>query len=61
MAESAESKARRYERRFPATGIPEAQAAERMERLDLKSRRRDGGRIGHRFTLVPALPWHRGS
>ncbi len=57
--EGAASKAARYEKRYPGTGISEAQAAERQERLDLKARRRNGGRIGHRYVLVPELPWHR--
>ncbi len=59
MAESAESKAARYERRYPGTGVGAAQAAERQERLDLKRRRRDGGR-GLRYFGVPELPWKRG-
>jgi hypothetical protein len=57
--ESAESKAARYEQRFPGTGIAAEQAAERQERLDLKVRRRDGGRVGNRFVIVPQLPWQR--
>ena len=32
-----DSKADRYERLYPGTGIPEAQKEERMERLDLKA------------------------
>lgn len=58
--ESAEAKAARYERLFPNTGVSVAQAAERQERLDLKERRKDGGRLGARFHLVPELPWHKG-
>jgi hypothetical protein len=56
--ESAESKAARYERRFPNTGVPLEQAAERQERLDRKARLRDGGRVS-RFVTVPELPWRR--
>jgi hypothetical protein len=58
--ESADSKARRYEQLYPATGVPDAQAAERMERLDRKAKAREGGRLGSRFVTVPELPWHRG-
>ena len=56
--ESAESKATRYERRFPGTGVTEAQAAERQERLDRRERMASGGRRT-RFVSVPELPWNR--
>lgn len=46
-------KAKRYERRFPETGCPEAQKEERIERLDLKEGRR------MRSILIPELPWQR--
>lgn len=32
-------KAREYEKRYPGTGIPEAQKIERMERLEFKEER----------------------
>lgn len=57
--ESAESKAARYERRFPGTGASVAQAAERQEREDRKARVASGGRRT-RFVGVPDLPWKRG-
>lgn len=58
MSESAESKAARYERRYPDTGLGDAQKAERMERLDLKERKSSGGQ-GVRFFGVPELPWKK--
>lgn len=36
--------ARRYEQRFPGTGIPEAQKEERMQREDFKHERATHGR-----------------
>lgn len=58
--EGAGSKAARYERRFPGTGVSDAQAAERMERLDLKEKvTNEGGRKASRFFSVPELPWKR--
>lgn len=57
--EGAASKAARYERQFPGTGISESQAAERQERLDLKQKiATEGGRKGKYFS-VPELPWKR--
>lgn len=56
MYESA--KARRYEQIAPQTGIPEAQAEERMDRRDFKQERRDHRRTGRtRGIIVPRLPW----
>ncbi|MCR4340778.1 MAG: hypothetical protein NUW01_12930 [Gemmatimonadaceae bacterium] len=49
-----------YERRYPDTGISDAQKQERMERLAFKeegeSRRRTGRTRG---IVVPALPWRK--
>lgn len=58
VVESAESKAERYERRFPGTGVSPSQAAERQERLDAQERAAAGRRA--RFVSVPELPWKRG-
>lgn len=58
--ESAESKAARYEARFPGTGVGDAQAAERQERMDRRARVASGGRRT-RFVGVPELPWKRGA
>lgn len=47
-----------YERRFPGTGVGEAQAAERMERINFKEDGRTHRRTGRtRGIIVPALPW----
>lgn len=47
-----------YERRYPGTGVGEAQAAERMERIRFKEERQTGIRTGrNRGIVVPALPW----
>jgi hypothetical protein len=54
---SADEKARRYERLFPGALTDDAQKAERMERLDLKQRRKEGR--ASRFVMVPEMPWHR--
>lgn len=52
------AKARRYERLYPGTGIPEAQKEERMEREDLKRDRREHRRTNRsRGIIVPGLPW----
>lgn len=41
-----------YESMYPGTGVGEAQAAERMERIHIRERR------GQRSSIVvPALPW----
>lgn len=59
MPEGAEAKAARYDRLYPDSLPPDAsgQKAERMERLDLKRRKKSGG-SGRRYYGVPALPWH---
>lgn len=54
---SAADKAKRYERLYPGALSDDAQKAERMERLDMKARRREG-RAG-RYVTVPEMPWHR--
>lgn len=48
-------KAEAYERRYPGTGVPEAQAIERMERIERKEREQRRSR----FVTVPELPWHK--
>ncbi len=48
--------AEEYERRYPGTGIPQAQAAERMERILARDAR---GTRRSRFVTVPEMPWHR--
>lgn len=55
---SAETKAQRYERMYPGALTDDAQKAERMERIDLKERKKSGGR-GTRLFLVPELPWKK--
>ena len=53
------SKADRYERAYPGTGLPEAQKEERQERIDFKSERSSLRRTGrNRGIVVPRLPWH---
>jgi hypothetical protein len=50
--------AREYERRYPGTGVGEAQAAERMERIQFKQDGAEHRRTGRtRGIIVPALPW----
>lgn len=52
------SPADRYERLYPETGIPDAQKAERMERIDFKRERASNRRTGRtRGIVIPALPW----
>lgn len=52
-------KAERYEKKFPGTGIPEAQKHERMDRIDFKQRKAEGLISGRnsRFMTVPDMPW----
>lgn len=51
-------KAEQYEKRYPNTGIPEAQKHERMERLEFKERKAGTGRTsGSKFIGVPDMPW----
>jgi len=48
----------RYEKRYPETGVPEAQKEERMERLLFSEERQSLRRISRtRGIVVPALPW----
>lgn len=51
--------AKRYEKRYPETGIPEAQKEERMQRIDFKEERRALRRTGRtRGIIVPSTaPW----
>ena len=53
----AETDAQHYERLYPGALSDDAQKAERMERIDLKERRKEG-RVS-RFVVVPEMPWHR--
>lgn len=47
-----------YERRFPETGIPEAQKQEREERLRFREERQALRRTNRtRGIVVPDLPW----
>jgi hypothetical protein len=56
-----DAKARRYDALMPGTGVPEAQATERMERRDFKEERRTLRRTSrNRGIIVPELPWKRG-
>lgn len=49
-----------YEKLYPATGCPDAQKEERMQRLDFKRERREHSRSGrNRGIVVPALPYKR--
>ena len=50
--------AERYEKRYPDTGISEAQKEERMERLVFKEEGRSPRRSKRaRGMIVPELPW----
>ncbi len=52
--------AEQYEKRYPATGVPEAQKEERMERILFKQERGSLRRAGRtRGIVVPELPWKR--
>jgi len=55
---SERERAARYEKLYPGTGVSEAQAAERMDRIDFKE---DPGRRtrARRTFLVPDLPWKK--
>jgi len=53
----ADDNAQRYERLYPGALTDDAQKAERMERLDLKERRKESR--ASRFVVVPEMPWHR--
>lgn len=53
--------AEQYEKRYPETGIPEAQKEERMERILFKDEARSLRRTGRtRGIIVPELPWQKG-
>jgi len=53
--------AEQYEKRYPETGIPEAQKEERMERILFKEQGRSARRTSrNRGIVVPALPWKKG-
>lgn len=55
------AKSEQYERRFPGTGVGEAQAEERQERAEFKEESRTLRRTGrNRGIIVPELPWLRG-
>lgn len=52
----------RYERLYPETGVGEAQAAERMERIEFKDEPRTHRRTHrNRGIVVPPLPWTKGA
>lgn len=54
------TKADQYERRFPDTGISDAQKQERMERLSFNEERQALRRTSRtRGIVVPELPWKR--
>ena len=49
-----------YEKRYPETGIPDAQKQERMERVLFREERDSLRRTGrNRGIIVPALPWRK--
>ncbi len=51
-------KAEAYEKKYPGTGITEAQKIERQDRIEFKERKAGTGRTsGSRFVSVPELPW----
>lgn len=55
-----DARAEAYERRYPETGVSEAQAIEREERLRFKERRASGHVTGRtRAFVMPELPWLR--
>lgn len=50
--------ARAYDARVPGVNIPEAQKAERQERVEFREERRTLRRTGRtRGIIVPRLPW----
>ncbi len=51
-------RANEYDRRYPESTSDFGQKVERMERIELKARRRDGGGRS-RYHSVPDLPWKR--
>ena len=53
----ASDKAAAYDAHYPESVTDFGQKVERMERIQLKQRKRDGGGRS-RFHTVPALPWH---
>ena len=47
-----------YNRSYPGTGVSEAQAAERQERIEFKRDAALGRRTSRsRGVVIPALPW----
>ena len=49
-----------YEKKYPETGIPDAQKQERMERVLFREERDSLRRTGrNRGIIVPALPWRK--
>lgn len=51
----------RYDKRYPDTGVGEAQKQERAERLAFKEDRKALRRTSRtRGIIVPELPWKRG-
>lgn len=50
----------KYEKRYPETGIPEAQKEERMERILFKEEQGSLRRTWrNRGIIVPELPWQK--
>lgn len=57
MGKTAAEKAAEYDRLAPDSVQDFGQKVERIDRLDLKRRKADGGRRS-RYVSVPDLPWH---
>lgn len=51
--------AERYEKRYPGTGIPDAQKEERQQRIDFKAQRADHSRTGRNRGVLFNIdnPW----
>jgi hypothetical protein len=59
IGEPMTEKSDKYEKRYPNTGISEAQKHERWDRIEFKERKKEGlisGRTS-RFMSVPDMPW----
>lgn len=52
-------RAAEYERRHPGTGVSEAQAIERFERIKHREDRASHHVTTARVFTMPAMPWHK--